>query len=426
MKANPLIKLRLSRRGLILLLLGTLMGSNFIVLQVQAAGVVGTGTPASCTESAFNTALTGGGSVRFNCGGLATITVTNLKQISVDTTIDGDGLITLSGSNTYFFQVFFANPLTLRNITLANGSSSIAGAIENFGTTTIIKSQLVNNHSLINAGAIVNYGHLVLTDSTLSNNQAVNDGGVIYNDGGTVEATGSLFADNKVTGPTGKGGAIANNAGSISLNRVALTNNSAIGTGGGIYNVNSATLTNVTLSGNSADRYGGGVINYGGTATLTLTNVTLSGNKAASNGGGIYHSGNASSETLALKNSIVANSPTGGNCFQGSTSVTNITSSGFNLSSDNSCASYFNQPGDQNNKPAQLGPLASNGGFTLTHLPLPPIAGGTGPIDNGSCPAGSFDQRGVSRPQGLACDIGAVEYRQGELTPWLYLPLIKR
>ena len=207
MKANPLIKLGLSGRWGLLLLLGTLMGSNFVALPVQAAGVVGTGTPATCTESAFDTALTGGGSVSFDCGGLKTIAVTNLKQISVDTTIDGSGIITLSATNTYFFQVFAANSLTLRNITLANGSSSIAGAIENFGTTTIIKSQLVNNHSLINAGAIVNYGHLVLTDSTLSNNQAVNGGGVIYNDGGTVEATGSLFAGNKVTGPTGQGGA---------------------------------------------------------------------------------------------------------------------------------------------------------------------------------------------------------------------------
>ena len=94
--------------------------------------------------------------------------------------------------------------------------------------------------------------------------------------------------------------------------------------------------------------------------------------------------------------------------------------------SDNSCAAYLTQAGDQNNKPAQLGPLANNGGFTLTHLPLPPIANGSGPIDNGSCPGGTFDQRGVLRPQRVACDIGAVEYRTGELTSWLYLPLIVR
>ena len=158
--------------------------------------------------------------------------------------------------------------------------------------------------------------------------------------------------------------------------------------------------------------------------TGTLTNVTLRGNSAGL-GGGIFHTGSAIGQILALKNSIVANSLTGGNLSPEFFSLSNITSSGFNLSSDNSCASYFNQASDQKNKPAQLGPLANNGGFTWSHLPLPPIVNGTGPIDNGSCPA-SLDERGVSRPQGLACDIGAVEYRQGELTPWLYLPLVEK
>jgi hypothetical protein len=53
-----------------------------------------------------------------------------------------------------------------------------------------------------------------------------------------------------------------------------------------------------------------------------------------------------------------------------------------------------------------LGPLASNGGSTLTMLPLPgspAINAGT----NAGCPA--YDQRGVKRPQGGTCDIGSVE-----------------
>jgi predicted outer membrane repeat protein len=414
MKANPLTKLRLSGRWPILLLLGTLLGSNFMVLPVQANGVVGNGTPASCTEFAFDTALIGGGSVKFSCGGLKTITVTNLKQISVNTTIDGDGLITLSGSNTYFFQVFFANSLTLRNITLANGSSSIAGAIENFGTTTISKSQLVNNHSIINAGAIVNYGHLVLTDSTLSNNQAVNSGGAIYNDGGTVEVTDTLLAGNKVTGPMSQGGAIANNAGSILLNRVALTNNSAIGSGGGIYSIASTpptnmTLTNVTLSGNQSTNNGGGGI-YQGNGNGTLNFVTAVGNTGIF-GAGVYNDGNLG--TLFLQNTLLSNN-SGGNCDGV------VSSSGHNLSSDNNCG-LFVQPGDKINTPALLGPLADNGGQTLTHLPL----AGSPAINGGQCVVGvTVDQRGILRPVGAACDIGGVEY--GGIVPRLSLPLIRR
>ena len=55
---------------------------------------------------------------------------------------------------------------------------------------------------------------------------------------------------------------------------------------------------------------------------------------------------------------------------------------------------------------ALLAPLASYGGTTQTRLPLP----GSLAIDagnNATCPA--TDQRGVTRPQGAACDVGAVE-----------------
>ena len=64
--------------------------------------------------------------------------------------------------------------------------------------------------------------------------------------------------------------------------------------------------------------------------------------------------------------------------------------------------------GDQVNTDPLLGPLAANGGPTLTHAELP----GSPAIDHANsaaCPA--TDQRDVSRPQprGGACDIGAFE-----------------
>ncbi len=63
-----------------------------------AAGVVGDGTPGSCTEAALDAALVGGGSVTFNCGASpVTITVTAWKTIATKTSLDGGGLITLSG-----------------------------------------------------------------------------------------------------------------------------------------------------------------------------------------------------------------------------------------------------------------------------------------------------------------------------------------
>jgi hypothetical protein len=41
--------------------------------------------------------------------------------------------------------------------------------------------------------------------------------------------------------------------------------------------------------------------------------------------------------------------------------------------------------------------------------------------DNAACPA--FDQRGVKRPQGNACDIGAVEWL---IWPHAFLPVVRK
>jgi hypothetical protein len=49
-----------------------------------ADSVVGTGTPASCTEAAFDAALStvqgGSGTITFNCGGAATLLFTSGKR----------------------------------------------------------------------------------------------------------------------------------------------------------------------------------------------------------------------------------------------------------------------------------------------------------------------------------------------------------
>jgi hypothetical protein len=82
-----------------------------------------------------------------------------------------------------------------------------------------------------------------------------------------------------------------------------------------------------------------------------------------------------------------------------------ITDLGHNLSSDDTCA--FTNVGSMNNTDPKLGPLADNGGPTLTMALLP----GSPAIDAGNTSlAPATDQRGVPRPFSLAADIGAFEF----------------
>lgn len=143
--------------------------------------------------------------------------------------------------------------------------------------------------------------------------------------------------------------------------------------------------------------WGGGIANQG---TLKLLAVTVTGNSAWF-GGGVDSSGS----TTAI-GSIVANQSAGSDCDVRMGGM--LSSGGYNLSSDGSCA----RVGTDRTANPLLGPLANNGGATLTHLPAvgsPAVNA----IPLGASPAckseNGIDQRGLARPQGAACDIGATD-----------------
>jgi hypothetical protein len=157
---------------------------------------------------------------------------------------------------------------------------------------------------------------------------AITDGAGLVIDGGSAKITVSgnsavrVFA---VGTPTISGA-------KLTLNNLTVANGRAI-LGGGILNESSNTLIvrNSTLSGNKADEgfASGGGIHNNSPGSLTVLNSTLSGNSVTGDsgtGGGISNSGSAT-----LKNTIVANSPSGGNCSG------TVTNGGYNLDSDGSC-----------------------------------------------------------------------------------------
>src|SRR5687768_2635942 len=121
------------------------------VQAVPLLGAVGDGTPESCTEAALDAALATEGLVTFNCGTEPhTITLTSVKAISGETSLDGGlpGRITLSGGNlTQLFMVEAAGSLSLLNLVLADGNSGggNGGAIYNAGRLTLVNSQATHS-----------------------------------------------------------------------------------------------------------------------------------------------------------------------------------------------------------------------------------------------------------------------------------------
>ena len=191
----------------------------------------------------------------------------------------------------------------------------------------------------------------------------------------------------------------------MTLTDSTLSGNSATGAGGGGILNGVATVTDSTLSGNSADVQGGGIDNFG---TLTVTDSTLSRQlshrRPRRHGRGIY---NFSGKLTVTAN--IFDNPDGGNISTQSGST--FVSLGHNLFSDAPAVAL--DLTDLINTDPKLGPLADNGGPTLTMALLP----GSPAIDAGATVAGvTTDQRGVPRPQGAAPDIGAYQSRGFTIT----------
>lgn len=185
----------------------------------------------------------------------------------------------------------------------------------------------------------------------------------------------------------------------IANNTAATTLSASGGTGGGLGSsgLNTVLVVNSTISGNHSDDPGGGIARLSG-GEITLNFVTITNNSASSGGG-------VSGTIGSIKNSIVAGNSAGANPDCSGT----LNSDGYNLIGNTSGTTITGDlTGNILNVSAELAPLADNGGNTSTHALLP----GSPAIDAGDCGAVAADQRGVARPQGSACDIGAFELVQ--------------
>lgn len=335
-----------------------------------------------------STAIGNGGGAILNWGGTVTIHDSALGSNSASS---GGGIVNYTGGTLTMTQsTLYGNNTT--------GSSSGAG-ITNFGTLTFTNGVFMNNTSASGGGGAIynSNGTATITNSLFSSNSA-NVGGAIYNIQ-TLNVTGSTFTGNS---STFAGGAI--NTSSVANIKDSFFNSNSAATKGGAISSNSpnTTITNSSFYQNSAVTVGGGV--YSWVSGIVIKSSTFSYNSAPpGKGGGIYNDG-----PMELTNTIIAYSLSGGDCKNGSgnTSV-NVN----NLIEDGSCGTT--RGGDP-----KLGAPANNGGPTQTMA----LMGGSPAVDAGNdaacaaSPVNNLDQRGIARPVGGHCDIGAFESRFTSVT----------
>jgi hypothetical protein len=341
------------------------------------------------------------------------------------------GSVTFTNSTLAFNEAFGndSHPLDFPKPGAAYG-----GAIATIlGTTTLARCQVISNLARggnawhwsgtgeAQGGAIYSSATFTAIESTFAGNQALSGhgsdvntdgrGGAIYNLG-LVVLNGCSLISNLAEGGTSVewGGGQSNPAGH--------------GLGGAVFNTSQLVMTNCTTALNLAQGgasygvlgnpghgavgsgAGGGVYNASN-GLFTAVNVTIASNSVISvaMGGNWTNNGFADGANIAvtngtiwLRNSILAYPGTNHNAWGA------ITDAGYDMSSDGSA--NFNSGTSFNFTDPLLGPLADNGGPTLTmalSLDSPAVDFGT------SVGAPLTDQRGVPRPAGLGFDMGALE-----------------
>jgi CSLREA domain-containing protein len=332
------------------------------------------------------------------------------------TILDGNGLVL----QDRVLHIIGAT-VNVMGVTIQNGRAPDGGGLYNGGVLTVAHSAISGNRAMFVGGGLYNTGVLTVTQSTISGNASDQGGGVYVN-------------------------------GPVWLDQSTVHGNNATLGGGGLYNQNALTITNSTVYGNQASR-GGGVQNPSG-ANLWSWNSTIDGNSVNSDGGGLLNSGVANLYNVTISHNVADNDDTGSGTGGG---VFNFPSAVFNTRNTMLVVNYrglspllndcYGQiwsdhsrftsvpvgcsivgPSSFTTDPNGIGPLADNGGPTLTVALLT----GSDAIDAADPVQGcvnfnsvlTTDQRGAARVAGVRCDVGAYEF--GSLLPALFLPLVMR
>ncbi|MDF1519776.1 MAG: choice-of-anchor Q domain-containing protein [Brevefilum sp.] len=277
---------------------------------------------------------------------------------------------------------------------------------------------------------------------TIKDGWSFQGGGVALSEGSSLTMTDCVIGPGNIVAFAG--GGIFNDGGHLILNRCTVTGNEGTGTLGGAgvttaYNDATTTLINSTISGNITNNYGGGIF-VGNDCVVKLIHTTVSGNLSNADfeepgeerggGAGIYIDPTGNGQ-LEIQNSIVA----------GNTDMTDPATAGHAKwldvygSFESHGGNLIGDPtGSTNDWAASdlvgtaetpldplLGALVIN---SPGHTPTMALLEGSPAIDAAPSCTVTIDQRGITRPQGSSCDIGAYELEQEPIFWEVFMPLI--
>ena len=286
-----------------------------------------------------------------------------------------------------------ASTPVLTNIIFESNTASTGGGLYNSNSSPVITAtRFISNAATSSGGALYqSKAEIWLTDAVLSGNTAKLHGGAIYVSRGVFNGAYLSMSSNSARY---NGGAVFTDRGALTMTNVFAAYNQ--GKYGGIFynDTTTVTLTNATFYSNTATIDGGAIFNDGSPATID--HLTAVSNNAEHYGGALY----TILETPVVRNSIVwGNTAEKGGAIIGTASfVDTIVEGGCPIGV--ACARVS---GDD----PLLGAPGNYGGAVNTI----PIFTNSPAIDQVTnfCPA--TDARGIARPQGVACDLGAYETR---------------
>ncbi|HXJ65197.1 MAG TPA: choice-of-anchor Q domain-containing protein [Actinomycetota bacterium] len=356
---------------------------------------VDTATVTGSTFQGDQAHATSNGGVARVAGGGVEVEMTNHAAITSSTFTGSVAIADGDTADAFGSAVFTDQPKPLH----VTGSKFVGGSLA---------AHSGSSSAAATGGAIVQDGPLTLVKSTVDGNHVTvsSDGNFALASGGGITAEGALT----VTGST------------VSRNTLTSTTqgSQANAFGGGLFasatnedgSITNSTITGNTVTATSPAGSGGSIATGGGLETalqtLAVTSSTIarnavkgSGHTTTFRGGGIGVSGGS----VTVEQSILSlDTAAGGGAPE---CAGTLGSKGFNLVGSTSGCTFGAKPSDKVGANPKLGTLGNHGGPTAT-LPLQPGSPAINQIPAASC-AVDVDQRGVSRPQGPKCDVGAFE-----------------